>query len=132
MEITITNQGELPQGRVIDSGIVIVQGNAEIHCMIAPEVNIVFCFMSEDQLGSRISSSIQDAKTLRVTLINFGGATSTASSNSIPLRIGTFRGQNLFANFTCQYIGTAARYTRVFAYTFFVTNMDENPTVRNS
>ena len=132
MEITITNQIEIPQGRVIDSGTVIVQGNAEIRCMVVPEVNVIFCFANEDQPGPRINSVILDPRTLRVTLINFGGPTSTASSNSVPLRIGTLRGENLFVNFTCQYIGTAARYTRVFAYTFFVTNLDGNPATRNS
>lgn len=131
MEVTITNQGEIPQGRVIDNGAVIVQGDVEVRCMVEPAVNVIFCFANEDQPGPRINSTILDSRTLRVTLINFGGPTSNAASNCVPLRVGTLRGQDLFVNFACQYIGTATRHTRILAYTFFVTNTMQNNVAHN-
>ena len=120
MEIIISSQGETPTGRIIDSGSVVVQGDAEVRCSVAPRINVHFAFANDDQPSPHWTSELLNPETLRYTLVNFGSPTNNAGSNSVPLRIGTLQGRDLFVNFSCQYIGDVTRHTRIFSYTFFI------------
>lgn len=128
MEIRIGAQGEITAGQVVESGSVIVQGDAEIRFTIVPEITVVFAFSNDGQPGARTISDVLDPRTLRLNLVNFNGST----SNSAPWRIGTLRGRDLFVNYACYYIGDAARHTRVLSYTFFVRDGMRPPVAQPS
>lgn len=120
MEIFIGQQGNVASGRMISSGSVVIQGDAEIRMRIVPEITVAFSFESTPQGGSRTISELQDPNTLRVRLQNCGSPTAIASGNSNPIRIGTLRGQDLYVNYVCQYVGTEVQHMRIFSYAFFV------------
>ena len=128
MTIRTGVQGEITAGQVIESGTVVVQGDAEIRFTIIPEINVIFAFSNDGQSGARTISNMLDPQTLRLNLINFNGS----ASNSAPWRIGTLRGRDLFVNYACDYIGDAARHTRVFSYTFFVRDGIRPPVAQAS
>ena len=128
MAIIIGAQGDISAGGVIESGSVVVQGDAEVRVTLIPEINVVFAFSDDGQTAARTVAKLLDSHTLRLTLVNFNGST----SNSAPWRIGTLRGQDLFVNYACYYIGEAARHTRVLSYTFFVRGGIRSPVAQSS
>lgn len=130
MEITIGNQGEPPSGRVIDSGSVVVLGDAEVRCRVAPRINVYFAFTNDNQPSPHWTFELLNSETLRFTLVNFGSPTNNAGSNSVPVRIGTLQGRDLFVNFSCQCIGDVTRHARVFSYTFFIREEERQPNMQ--
>ena len=67
MTIRIGVQGEITAGQVIESGTVVVQGDAEIRFTIIPEINVIFAFSNDGQSGARTISNMLDTQT---TFIN--------------------------------------------------------------
>ena len=128
MEIIIGAQGDISAGQVIESGSVVVQGDADVRVMLVPEINVVFAFSDDSQTPARTVSNVLDSRTLRLTLVNFNGSI----SNSAPWRIGTLRGRDLFVNYACFYIGDATRHTRVLSYAFFVRDEIRPPVAQPS